>query len=222
MRKVITGAFISLDGVMQAPGGPKEDPTRGFKLGGWVVPHMDDVLRQAIGEMLSEHFDLLLGRKTYEIFAAHWPYAEAGPDDLIARQFNSITKYVATRSSMELTWRGSVALHDAAADVARLRNEVGPHLLTQGSSELIQTLLAHDLIDEIRVFTFPIVLGVGKKLFAEAAKPAAFNLVDSKVTPRGVMIGRYERAGAVKTGDYAMDPPTPAEKARRERMEREG
>jgi dihydrofolate reductase len=222
MRKVITGAFISLDGVMQAPGGPKEDPTRGFKLGGWVVPHMDDVLRQAIGEMLSEHFDLLLGRKTYEIFAAHWPYAEAGPDDLIARQFNSITKYVATRSSMELTWKGSVALHDAAADVARLRNENGPHLLTQGSSELIQTLLAHDLIDEIRVFTFPIVLGVGKKLFAEGAKPAAFNLVDSKVTPRGVMIGRYERAGAVKTGDYAMDPPTPAEKARRERMEREG
>jgi dihydrofolate reductase len=222
MRKVVTGAFISLDGVMQAPGGPKEDPTRGFKLGGWVVPHMDDVLGQAIGEMLSEPYDLLLGRKTYEIFAAHWPYAEGGDDAVIAKQFNSITKYVATRSSMELTWRGTIALHDAATDVARLRKENGPALLTQGSSELIQTLLAHDLIDEIRVFMFPIVLGVGKKLFADGAKPAAFNLVDSKVTPNGVMIGRYERAGAVETGDYAMDPPTPAEKARRERMKREG
>jgi dihydrofolate reductase len=221
MRKVVTGAFISLDGVMQAPGGPKEDPTRGFKLGGWVVPHMDDVLGQAIGEMLSEPYDLLLGRKTYEIFAAHWPYAEGGDDAVIAKQFNSITKYVATRSSMELTWRGSIALHDAATDVARLRKENGPALLTQGSSELIQTLLAHDLIDEIRVFMFPIVLGAGKKLFADGAKPAAFKLVDSKVTPSGVMIGHYERAGAVETGDYAMDPPTPAEKARRERMKRE-
>jgi dihydrofolate reductase len=221
MRKVVTGAFISLDGVMQAPGGPKEDPTRGFKLGGWVVPHMDDVLGQAIGEMLSEPYDLLLGRKTYEIFAAHWPYAEGGDDAVIAKQFNSITKYVATRSSMELTWRGSIALHDAATDVARLRKENGPVLLTQGSSELIQTLLAHDLIDEIRVFMFPIVLGAGKKLFADGAKPAAFKLVDSKVTPSGVMIGHYERAGAVETGDYAMDPPTPAEKARRERMKRE-
>jgi dihydrofolate reductase len=222
MRKVITGAFISLDGVMQAPGGPKEDPTRGFKFGGWVVPHMDEELGQAIGEMLSEPYDLLLGRKTYEIFAAHWPYAEGGQDDQIAKQFNSITKYVATRSRMELTWKGSIALHDAATDVAKLRKEDGPTLLTQGSSDLIQTLLAHDLIDEIRVFMFPIVLGTGKKLFAGGARPASFRLVDSKATPSGVMIGRYQRAGAVETGDYAMDPPTPAEEARRKRMESEG
>jgi dihydrofolate reductase len=222
MRKVITGAFISLDGVMQAPGGPKEDTTRGFKFGGWVVPYMDEVFGQAIGEMLSQPYDLLLGRKTYEIFAAHWPYAEGGDDGLIAKQFNSITKYVATRSNMELTWRGSIALNDAATDVARLRREDGPALLTQGSSELIQTLLGHDLIDEIRVFMFPIVLGGGKKLFGEGAKPAAFKLVKSKVTPSGIVIGHYERTGAVETGDYAMDPPTPAEMARRERMEREG
>jgi dihydrofolate reductase len=222
MRKVITGAFISLDGVMQAPGGPKEDTTRGFKFGGWVVPYMDEVFGQAIGEMLSQPYDLLLGRKTYEIFAAHWPYAEGGDDGLIAKQFNSITKYVATRSNMELTWRGSIALNDAATDVARLRREDGPALLTQGSSELIQTLLGHDLIDEIRVFMFPIVLGGGKKLFGEGAKPAAFKLVKSKVTPSGIVIGHYERTGAVETGDYAMDPPTPAETARRERMEREG
>jgi dihydrofolate reductase len=138
MRKVITGAFVSLDGVMQAPGGPKEDPTRGFKLGGWVVPYMDEVGGQAINEMFSQPFELLLGRKTYEIFAAHWPFAERGEDDFIAKRFNSITKYVATRSTMELTWKGSVALHDAAADVARLKLEDGSALLTQGSTDLIR------------------------------------------------------------------------------------
>jgi len=172
MRKVITGAFVSLDGVIQAPGGPKEDPTRDFRLGGWVVPYMDEVFGQAINEMFGQPFELLLGRKTYEIFAAHWPYAESGEDDFIAKRFNSVTKYVATRSTIELTWKGSVALRDAAADVARLKREDGPALLTQGSSNLIQTLLATDLIDEISTFTFPIVLGNGKKLFGEGARPA--------------------------------------------------
>jgi len=222
MRKVITGAFVSLDGVMQAPGGPKEDPTRGFKLGGWVVPYMDEVFGQAINEMFGQPFALLLGRKTYEIFAAHWPYAEGGEDDFIAKRFNSITKYVATRSNMELMWRGSVALHDAAADVARLKEEDGPALVTQGSSDLIQSLLAHNLIDEICLFTFPVVLGKGKKLFGEDSQPAAFVLKDNRVTTKGVTIARYERAGAVVTGDYAVEPPTPAEAARRERLSREG
>ena len=168
MRKVITGAFVSLDGVMQAPGGPKEDPTRGFELGGWVVPYADEMFGQAIDQMFTQPFDLLLGRRTYEIFAAHWPYAEGGPDDSIATRFNSVTKYVATRSTMKLTWKGSVALHDAAEDVARLKREDGPSLVTQGSSDLIQTLLANDLIDEISMFTFPIVLGHGKKLFGRS------------------------------------------------------
>ena len=222
MRKVITGAFLSLDGVMQAPGGPEEDPTRGFMFGGWVVPHIDEVFGQAVDKLFSQPFDLLLGRKTYEIFAAHWPYAEGGEDASIAKLFNSTTKYVATRSTMELTWTGSVVLHDAAADVARLKREDGPALVTQGSSNLIQTLLANELIDEITLFTFPLVLGNGKKLFAEGAKPAAFSLVDSKVTTTGVVIACYRRAGDVLTGDYAMDPPTPAEIARRERMKREG
>ena len=222
MRKVITGAFVSLDGVMQAPGGPEEDPTRGFKFGGWVVPHTDEVFGQAVDKMFGQPFDLLLGRKTYEIFAAHWPYAEGGEDDSIAKLFNSTTKYVATRSTMDLTWTGSVALHDAAADVARLKREDGPALVTQGSSDLIQTLLANDLIDEINTFTFPIVLGNGKKLFDKGAKPAAFKLVDNRVTTTGVVIACYHRAGDVVTGDYAMDPPTPAEIARRERMRREG
>ena len=221
MRRVITGAFISLDGVMQAPGGPKEDPTGGFRFGGWVVPHMDDVFGNAIEAMFKSSFDLLLGRRTYEIFAAHWPYAESGEDDYIAKRFNSITKYVATRSNMQLEWKGSVALHDAASDVARLKREDGPALLTQGSSDLIQTLLANDLIDEITTFTFPILLGNGKKLFGSGAKPAAFTLTESQTTTKGVAIHRYERAGKVETGDFAMDPPTAAEVKRRERLSRE-
>lgn len=222
MRKVITGAFVSMDGVMQAPGGPEEDPTRGFRFGGWVAPYVDEVFGHAVDKMFSPPFDLLLGRKTYEIFAAHWPYAEGGEDESIAKLFNGTTKYVATRSNMELTWSGSVALHDAAADVARLKRQDGPPLVTQGSSDLIQTLLANDLIDEINTFTFPIVLGNGKTLFGQGAIPAAFKLLDSRVSPAGVVISRYEREGDVETGDFAMDPPTPAETARRERMKREG
>jgi dihydrofolate reductase len=206
---------------MQAPGGPKEDPTHGFKLGGWVVPYVDEAFGQAVDELFGPPFALLLGRRTYEIFAAHWPYAEGGEYDAIARRFNSITKYVATRSNMELTWRGSIALNDAAVDVARLKQEDGPALITQGSSDLIQTLLANDLIDEIRMFTFPVVLGNGKKLFASGAKPAAFALVDNRVTTKGAIISIYERKGHVATGDLAMDPPTAAEIARRERLARE-
>jgi dihydrofolate reductase len=221
MRKVITGAFISLDGVMQAPGGPEEDPTGGFNLGGWVVPYMDEVFGEEIGALFGQPFDLLLGRKTYEIFAAHWPFAEGGQDDFIARRFNSVTKYVATRSSTELTWKGSVALHDAGADVGRLKAEDGAALVTQGSSDLIQTLLAKDLVDEIWTFTFPIVLGQGKKLFGKGSKPAAFRLTKSRVSTKGVSIAHYERAGEVVTGDFAMDPPTAAEIARRNKMKME-
>ena len=207
---------------MQAPGGPKEDPTRGFDLGGWVVPYIDEAFGQAVDDMFGQRFDLLLGRKTYEIFAAHWPYAEDGDYDHIAKRFNKVTKYVATRSDMSLTWATSVAVHEAAADVTRLKGEDGPALVTQGSSDLIQTLLANDLIDEIRTFTFPLVLGHGKKLFGDGAKPAALALIDHKVTNKGVTIARYQRAGAVVTGDFAMDPPTAAEVERRERVNREG
>jgi dihydrofolate reductase len=222
MRKIITGAFVSLDGVMQAPGGPQEDPAGGFKHGGWVVPHADEVFGQAVGELFAGPFDLLLGRKTYDIFAAHWPYAEGGPDDFIARVFNRVTKYVATRSREPLTWKGSVALHDAATDVARLKQGDGPPLITQGSSNLIQTLLANDLIDELHLFTFPIVLGSGKKLFGDGARPGTFKLAGNRVSTTGVTLASYERAGALQTGDYAMDPPTKAELARREKLKQEG
>jgi dihydrofolate reductase len=220
MRKVITAAFVSLDGVMQAPGGPEEDPTGGFKHGGWVAPHVDEVFGKAMDALCGPPFDLLLGRKTYEIFAAHWPYQ--GDDDPIAKRFNAITKYVATRSEIPLTWKGSVALHDAARDVARLKEQDGPNLVTQGSSGLIQTLLAHDLIDEILVLTFPILLGRGKRLFGEGARATALKLVESKVSTTGVTISSYRRAGAVATGDFSMHPPSQAEVKRREKMKREG
>lgn len=158
----------------------------------------------------------------YVIFAAHWPYAEGGPDDSVARAFNSVTKYVATRKGLELAWKGSEALRDAASDVATLKREDGPALITQGSTDLIRTLLANDLIDEINMFTCPVVLGEGKKLFDDGVKPAAFRLTAHRVSPNGIVIARYARDGAVKTCDYAMDPPTPAEVARREKMQREG
>ncbi|WP_111413090.1 dihydrofolate reductase family protein [Billgrantia lactosivorans] len=222
MRKVIVGAMVSLDGVMQAPGGPQEDPTGGFRYGGWVAPLVDEVFGEEIDRLFGQPFDLLLGRKTYEIFAAHWPYAEGGPDDSIARTFNSIKKYVATRKGLELTWEGSVALRDAASDVARLKQEDGPALVTQGSADLIQTLLESDLVDEINLFLCPVVLGKGKKLFAEGAAPAAFKLVAHRVSPNGIVIAKYVRDGAVQTGDFAMETPTAAEVARREKMRREG
>lgn len=221
MRKVIVGAFVSLDGVMQAPGGPEEDPSGGFSLGGWVEPLMDEAVGEEIGAMLSEPFDLLLGRKTYEIFAAHWPHAEGGPDDAAAKMFNSVTKYVATRKGLDLTWERSVALEDAASDVAKLKGDDGPALVTQGSADLLQTLFAHDLVDEIRLFTFPLMLGPAKKMFGEGTQPAGLRLTEGRVSPNGIIIARYERAGAVKTGDYGIEPPTEAETARRERIKRE-
>jgi len=219
MRKVITGAFVSLDGVMQAPGGPEEDPTGGFKLGGWVAPFADEVFGKAVEQLFTPPYDLLLGRKTYEIFAAHWPYQSS--DDPIAKSFNAVTKYVATRSDLPLTWQKSVALRDAATEVARLKKENGPNFVTQGSSDLIQTLLAQDLIDELHVFTFPVLLGRGKRLFGAGTKPVGLKLVESKVSTTGVTLSLYQRAGGVATGDFATKPPSEAELKRRERMKRE-
>lgn len=220
MRKVITGAFISLDGVMQAPGGPDEDTAGGFRFGGWVAPYADEVFGKAVDALFAAPYDLLLGRKTYEIFAAHWPFQSS--DDPIAKSFNSVTKYVATRAGTPLTWKGSVALRDAAADVARLKKENGPNLVTQGSTDLIQTLLAHDLIDELRLFTFPILLGRGKRLFGEGTKPAALKMVESKVSPAGATISSYRRGGEVTTGSFGDAKPSELELKRRERMKREG
>ena len=225
MRKVIAGAFVSMDGVMQAPGAPEEDPTGGFKFGGWVAPMVDTdpVFGEEIGKLFAEPFDLLLGRRTYDIFAAHWPYAEGGPHDEIARAFNRITKYVATRKGVDLTWKGSVPLGDAATEVAKLKQESGPNLVTQGSTEVVHSLLAAGLVDEIRAFTFPVLLGQGKRLFDEGSEPRAFKLTHSAVSPAGLIAAIYVRDGAVKTATVSgAEVPTAAELARRQKLAREG
>jgi dihydrofolate reductase len=206
MRKVVAAAFLSLDGVMQAPGGPEEDPDSDFTLGGWTFHHWDDVMGRAMDEAFGIPFDLLLGRKTYEIFAAHWPRVPA--DDPVGTLFNRVTKYVVTSSTAPLAWRNSVALRgDAAQAVAELKRHNGPDLLLQGSSELIQTLLAHDLIDEFRLMTFPVVLGSGKRLFGRGAIPVGLKLVSSQVSTTGVVISSYIRSGEVTTGSFALAEP---------------
>lgn len=220
MRKVIAGVMMSLDGVMQAPGGPEEDPTGGFNFGGWVFPHFDEVLGQAMDKSFGAPFDLLLGRKTYEIFAAHWPHVAA--DDPIGQRFNEVTKYVATTSTAPLTWQNSVAISDAARDVARLKKQDGPVLLTQGSSVLLQSLLKADLVDEFRISIFPVILGRGKRLFSEGTIPGGLKLTESKVSTTGVTINTYVRAGEVQTGSFALQEPTKEELQRREHLKKEG
>jgi dihydrofolate reductase len=227
MRKIITGAMVSLDGVMQAPGGPDEDPTGGFEYGGWVPPFWDDVLGAAADDTFAQPFDLLLGRRTYDIFAAHWPHIQTDPeasdfDRLIAEiadRFNRVTKYVATHAPDTLGWQNSRGLGaDVVATLRELKATDGPALLTQGSTELIQTLLAADLIDELRLSIFPLVLGKGKRLFGGGAVPATFRLTKSTTSPSGVIIASYERAGPVTTGSFAMEQPTDAELERRRRL----
>src|SRR5579859_1303808 len=172
MRRIVVATFVSLDGIMQAPGGPQEDPTGGFALGGWTAPHFDAALGGAMGEIFGRPFDLLLGRKTYDIFAAHWPYV-TDPNDPIAGLFNRITKYVASRADRPLSWQNSQWLGpDTVAALQQLKREDGPDLLVQGSSGLLQTLWRHALVDEFSVLTFPLVLGKGKRLFGDGAVPA--------------------------------------------------
>ncbi|BBK36959.1 dihydrofolate reductase [Allostella sp. ATCC 35155] len=212
MRKIVVGAFVSLDGVMQAPGGPEEDALGGFAHGGWTVPYWDDALGEAMGELFAAPFDLLLGRRTYDIFAGHWPRVTEGPDKDIADLFNAVAKHVATHRPGTLTWQNSQAIGpDIAAGVRRLKEGEGPTLLVQGSSELIQILLAEDLVDEFRLLVFPLVLGRGKRLFGNGTLPGAFRLTGSSSSPGGVIVANYRRAGAVTTGSFALDPPRDSE-----------
>jgi dihydrofolate reductase len=222
---VIVGAMVSLDGVMQAPGGPEEDPTGGFKFGGWVAPYadVDPVFGEEIGKLFGQPFDLLLGRRTYDIFAAYWPFAEGGSYDDIATAFNRVRKYVATRKGADLTWKGSVELRDGVRDVAKLKQEDGPALVTQGSTDLVHSLLAAGLVDEIRTFTFPLLLGTGKRLFADNSEPRALKLTRSAVSPNGVIHATYVRDGEVQTATVGgAQEPSPVELARREKLKREG
>lgn len=217
MRKIIAAAFVSLDGVIQAPGGPEEDPTGGFRFGGWTFPYFDEELGGHMGSMFEKPFDLLLGRKTYDIFAAHWPYA--GDDDPIASLFNAVQKYVATHSHDTLNWVNSRSLgDDVVAALTELKKGEGPDLLIQGSSHLIQTLLPAGLIDEFNLLIFPLVLGKGKRLFGDGARPAAMKLMKSRTFPSGVIHATYEPDGAVKTGSFQFAEPSAEEIERRRNL----
>jgi dihydrofolate reductase len=213
MRKLAVNTFMSLDGVMQSPGGPEEDPTGGFSHGGWGVNYFDDEMMGRVAE--SGPYELLLGRGTYEIFAAHWPYDE-GP---IADQLNSTRKHVASRSLEPVDWNNSTLITGDVPDyVARLKDEDGPEIQVHGSAGLIQTLLEHDLIDELRVWIFPLVIGTGKRLFGDGTIPLGLRLVDSTVSATGVTINTYERAGEIDLGSFEFDEPTEAELERRRRL----
>lgn len=201
MRKVIASAFVSLDGVMQAPGGPEEDTSGGFRFGGWTFPHADETTGAVIGELFSKPFELLLGRKTYDIFAGYWPRHE---DNMIGKVFGDVAKHVATRDpDLKLDWRNSRSLApDAAAEVTRLKAGDGPDLLVQGSSDFLHTLFHHGLVDELTTLTYPVVLGGGKKLFQDGSEPHAFTLTSHVISAKGVMVGKYAKAGAVPTGSF--------------------
>ena len=213
MRKIVVSAFVSVDGVMQAPGGPDEDKSGGFELGGWTAPFFDENVGAAMGELFDEPFDLLLGRRTYDIFASHWPKVAkdaslVGGDELqvnIAKTFDACTKFVATHRPESLDWVNSRALGgDPVATLRALVKEDGPKLLTQGSSELVHLLFENDLVDEMRLVVYPAVLGKGKRLFSEKAIPRTHRIVKSKVTPNGTILATYQRAGEVKTGSFAL------------------
>jgi dihydrofolate reductase len=223
MRKLIVSMFMTLDGVMQAPGGPQEDPTGGFEHGGWSVNYWDDLMNEVMGAVYSVPFDLLLGRRTYEIFAAHWPYiAEDHPDGAAAAKLNHATKYVASRTlkPADLTWSRSQLISDIPGQLAKVKQGEGPMILVHGSGDLVQSLLRHDLVDEFQIWTFPVVLGSGKRLFGEGTRPRALKLVESRTSTSGVTIATYRPAGAVPIGSFALEEPTTAEVERREKMAR--
>ena len=213
MRTLSVNTFVSLDGVMQGPGGPEEDRTGGFSHGGWNVTFWDDVMGAAIGRIFAEPHDLLLGRRTYEIFAAHWPFVH---DDPVADGLNAATKYVASRTLGQLSWQNSVLLTgDAGTAVAALKEQDGPDLMVQGSSDLLQTLLARDLVDTFTIWTFPVLLGRGKRLFGVGTVPGGLRLVDGQTSTTGVVIATYERAGEVPVGSFQLEEATEAELQRR-------
>jgi dihydrofolate reductase len=204
MRRLVVGTFVTVDGVMQAPGGPDEDREGGFEHGGWSVNYWDEVMGQLITESTLQAGALLLGRKTYEIFAAHWP--RVSDDDPVAAKLNSVPKYVASRTLKEVTWNNSKLIEgDVAEAVARLKERPGGEIQVTGSGDLIQTLMEHDLVDEYRLWVFPVVAGGGKRLFARGALPAALRLVDTKTSSTGVAIHTYERAGELQCGSFAVD-----------------
>jgi dihydrofolate reductase len=215
MRNLVVLTFLTLDGVMQAPGGPEEDSAGGFTLGGWSVNYWDDSMGEVMDRSMTKPFDLLLGRKTYELFAAHWPFAtEPGADTL-----NTARKYVATTTLKSADWNNSTILDgDVVAQIAALKEQDGPEIQVHGSSDLIQTLLANDLVDEFRLMIFPVVVGGGKRLFGDGTIPSAFSVRDATTAGTGVVMATYRRAGEIETGTFALEEPTDLETERREQL----
>jgi dihydrofolate reductase len=200
MRKLVSSTFVSLDGVMQAPGGPEEDTAGGFALGGWTVPYFDETVGEFMDGLMGHPFDLVLGRRTYDIFAGYWPTAS---EEEGAKPLNDAVKHVASRGTPDLTWDRSVLLDgDVVAAVAALKQQDGPELQVHGSGDLLQTLLAAGLVDEVRLLTFPVVLGSGKRLFEGGAAPTAYELVTSQVSATGVVMAHYRAGGRPQTGTY--------------------
>lgn len=217
MRKLTAAVFLSLDNVMQAPGGPEEDPTGGFPYGGWTAPFWDEGMSGPMGKLFEGDFDLLLGRRTYDIFAAYWSYNQDVP---IGAKFQSIRKYVVTASDEPLEWEGCEAVHgDPVQSVAALKSGDGPDLLIQGSSELYPPLLAAGLVDRPTLIIFPVLLGRGKRLFkGDGAEGRDWSLAEHHVSSTGVIMATYERAGEVPTGTLATKEPSDEELQRREEM----
>lgn len=204
MAELTVTTFVSVDGVMQAPGGPKEDTSGGFRYGGWVFPHADQDMGAIIVENFSKVDAFLLGRGTYDIFAAHWP-RNADPNDPIASKLNALPKHVASRTRQNFEWRNSSGVRDVAAEVASLKKRYPGELQVHGSAGLLQTLMQQDLVDEYRIFTFPVLLGTGKRLFGSSAAPGGLTLKASKTSGAGVVYSVYRRSGAVKTGSFAAE-----------------
>jgi dihydrofolate reductase len=202
MRKLIVLTFMTMDGVMQAPGGPNEDASGGFTHGGWSVPYFDEFMSKVMGEQMGRPFDLVLGRKTYDIFAAYWPNQDVEKDPGAAA-LNTARKYVASNSRTQLDWQNSVVLKgDVGGQIRKLKAGEGPELQVHGSAHFIQTLLREDLVDELWLKVFPITVGSGKRLFADGTTPGAFTLQNSQVSPKGVIVASYKRAGELTTGTF--------------------
>ena len=207
-RRVVVGAFTTLDGVMQAPGGPDEDRDNDFRHGGWLVPYFDDKLVQIMTEWTTRAGAFLLGRKTYEIFAGSWPNS-TDPSDETAVALNTRPKYVASRTLETLGWNNSHLLKgDVASEVAKLKSEEGAEIQVHGSSGLIQTLLANDLVDVLRIWQFPVVLGTGKRLFGEGTIPLGFRLEETRANTRGAVLQVYERVGGIRYGEVEVGQET--------------
>jgi len=218
IRKLVINTFVTLDGVMQAPGGPEEDPTGNFKYGGWSFHYWDEMMGKTMDEFMTKPFELLLGRKTYEIFAAHWPYIK---DDPVAVKFNATKKYVVTKTLNKVNWKNSFLIKsNVVEEIKKLKEQDGPEFQVHGSSNLIKTLINGNLVDLFNVWIFPVTVGKGKQLFGEGSNASSLKLVEVKSSSTGVIIATYQPGGELKTGSFALENETEAELERRKKLSR--